>query len=215
MSDDQLLHRFGREFARGTVLFREGDPGREMFVIQGGRVTISKRVGDVEKILTTLGQGEFFGEMSILGNRPRSATATVAEDAKILVIDSRTFEAMIRSNGEIALRMIKKLAERLQAADDQISNLLFRDGSSRVVHYLATAAERAARGPGPVRLPVTREQLPALVGIEASKVEEVLAKLVRARLVSLEADAVVVPEVAKLHHFLEFLQIKAQVGDAA
>jgi len=215
MGDDQLLQRFGREFPRGTVLFREGDPGREMFVLQSGRVTISKKVGEVETILSTLGHGEFFGEMSILGNRPRSATATVAEDAKILVIDSRTFEAMIRSNGEIALRMIKKLAERLQAADDQISNLLFRDGSSRVVHYLATAAERAARSPGPVRLPVTREQLPALVGLAPAQVEEALAKLLRARIVTFEPDAVVIPEVAKLRHFLEFLQMKAQLGDAA
>ncbi len=52
-----------------------------MFVVQSGRVTISKRVGDVEKILATLGPGEFFGEMAILNNKPRSATATCAEDA--------------------------------------------------------------------------------------------------------------------------------------
>ncbi len=80
MGSDDLFQRFGREFPRGAVLFREGEPGKEMFVVQAGRVTISKRAGDVEKVLTTLGRGEFFGEMSILNNKPRSATATCAED---------------------------------------------------------------------------------------------------------------------------------------
>ena len=186
-----------------------------MFVIQGGRVIISKAVGDVEKVLCTLGQGEFFGEMSILCDRPRSATATVAEDAKILVIDPKTFEAMVRSNAEVAIRMIKTLAERLQAADDQISNQLFQDGSSRIVHYLATAAARAARADAQVRLSVTGEQLPALVGVEPAQVEEVLLKLQRARIIALEADGIVIPEVAKLRHFLEFLQMKVRFGEAS
>jgi CRP/FNR family transcriptional regulator, cyclic AMP receptor protein len=120
MGDDRLLQRFAREFPRGTVLFREGEPGTDMYVVQRGKVAISKRAGAGEKVLSTLGQGEFFGEMSILCNRPRSATATVLEDARLIVVDAKTFEAMVRGNGEIALRMIRKLADRLQEADDQI-----------------------------------------------------------------------------------------------
>jgi CRP/FNR family transcriptional regulator, cyclic AMP receptor protein len=210
MDDVQLLQRFVREFARGTVLFREGELGREMFVLQSGRVAISKTVGKVAKVLSTMGQGEFFGEMSILCDRPRSATATVVEQARILTIDSKTFEAMVRSNAEVAIRMIKKLAERLQVADDLISNLLLRDVSSRVVHYLVTAAERAARGAGPVRLAVTRGELPGLVGAERAQVEETLAKLLRARIVEIDAKGIVVPEVPKLRHFLDFLQMQTK-----
>src|SRR5512138_1994445 len=129
MADDELFQRFGKDFPQGTVLFREGDPGKEMYVVQAGRVTISKRAGDVEKPLTTLGPGEFLGEMSILNNRPRSATATCAEACKLLVIDARTFEAMIRGNAEIAIRLIKKLAARLQETNEQIATLLFHDAS--------------------------------------------------------------------------------------
>src|SRR5512143_2225730 len=114
MAEEPLAQRFSKEAARGTVLFREGDPGREMFVVQAGKVQITKRVGDVEKLLATLGQGEFFGEMSILNNRPRTATATVAEDARLLVIDPKTFDSMLRANAEVAIRMIKKLADRLE-----------------------------------------------------------------------------------------------------
>ena len=63
MDSGELLRRFGRDFPRGTVLFREGDPGGEMYVVHRGKVGITTRVGAVEKVLTTLGQGEFFGEM--------------------------------------------------------------------------------------------------------------------------------------------------------
>src|ERR1700760_1424535 len=131
-AEDALFQRFGREFKRGDVLFREGEPGKEMYVIQSGRVNIIKTVRDTEKILATLGAGEFFGEMALLNNKPRSAGAAMAEDGKLLVIDPRTFEAMIRGNVEIAVRLIKKLSDRLQEADEQIENLLLRDPSSRV-----------------------------------------------------------------------------------
>jgi CRP/FNR family transcriptional regulator, cyclic AMP receptor protein len=102
MADDPLYQRFGREFPVGHVLFREGDSGKEMFVIQAGKVRISKQVRDVEKTLVSLGAGEFFGEMSILNNKPRSATATIEEPSKLIVIDPKTFEAMVRGNAEIA-----------------------------------------------------------------------------------------------------------------
>ena len=86
-ADEQLFQRFGKEFPQGTVLFREGETGREMYVIQSGKVSISKRAGESQKVLTILGAGEFFGEMSILNNKPRSASASCEEDTKLLVID--------------------------------------------------------------------------------------------------------------------------------
>src|SRR6267143_1237985 len=130
--EDQLFQRFGREFPKGHILFREGDPGKEMYVIQTGKVNITKKVRETEKILATLGAGEFFGEMAILNNKPRSAGAVMAENGKLLVIDPRTFEAMIRGNVEIAVRLIKKLSDRLQEADQQIENLLLKDSAGRV-----------------------------------------------------------------------------------
>src|SRR5919199_2721966 len=133
-AEETLFNRFGKELPRGTVLFREGEPGKEMFVIQSGRIAISKSVRDVEKVLAVLGPGEFFGEMAIISNKPRNATATVSENARLLIIDPKTFEGMIRSNGEISVRMIKKLADRLAEADAQIEALLMSDPSSRVVH---------------------------------------------------------------------------------
>ncbi len=135
-AEEALFQRFGKDIPRGTVLFREGDPGKEMYVIQAGKVAISKKVRDVEKVLAVLGPGEFFGEMAIIANKPRNASATIEEEARLLVIDPRTFESMIRGNAEIAVRMIKKLADRLSDADAQIETLLLADPHSRVVHHM-------------------------------------------------------------------------------
>jgi len=212
---DDLFRRFGREFPRGTVLFREGEPGGEMYVVHQGRVAISKRAGGAEKVLTTLGQGQFLGEMSILNHAPRSATATCVEDCRLLVVDARTFEAMIRGNTEVALRMIQTLAGRLAEADRQIENLLLRDARARVVHFLAAAAERDAREGGGARLELGGEELAGRLGIEVPKAREVLESLEKAHLVELREGALVVPEPGRLRHFLDFLELQPEEEGAA
>jgi CRP-like cAMP-binding protein len=216
MADDQLFHRFGKEFPQGTVLFRDGEPGKEMYVVQQGKVHVSKKVGEVEKILATLGPGEFLGEMSILNNKLRSATATCATDCKLLVIDAKTFEAMIRGNAEVAIRMIKKLADRLAETNEQVENLLMTDAASRVVHYLAVTAERSPRsGLAGHRLELRPAELAARVGVRPEQADDVLQKLVKSKIVVVEPDGYLVADVAKLRHFLEFLQMKAQYGETA
>ncbi|MBI5508360.1 MAG: Crp/Fnr family transcriptional regulator [Deltaproteobacteria bacterium] len=214
MGEDPLYERFGREFAKGQVLFREGETGKEMYVIQSGKVRISMKVRDVEKTLVTLGAGEFFGEMSILNNKPRSASATVDEEAKLLVIDPKTFEAMVRGNAEIAVRMIKKLAQRLQEADDQIENLLLRDHNSRVVHFLTHSASRHGRQtPDGVAIDFTVKELAGKVGLDLEPVNDVMNKLIRSRLLKITETGVIVQDVSKLREFLEFLEMKEKFGD--
>jgi CRP-like cAMP-binding protein len=214
MADDKLYERFGREFPAGHLLFRDGEPGKEMFVIQAGKVRISKTVRGVEKTLVVIGPGAFFGEMSILNNKPRSATATVEEDAKLLVIDPKTFEAMVRGNAEIAVRLIKTLAQRLQEADDQIENLLLKDPNSRVVHFLLIAGKRAQpQADGSVVVDITVKELGSKVGLELDQVNEVLNKLIRAKLVQIVESGLIIHNVQKLREFLEFLGMKEKFGD--
>jgi len=212
--EDALFQRFGKEFRRGEVLFREGEPGNEMYVIQAGKVNITKTVRETEKILATLGAGESFGEMSILNNKPRSAGATVAEDAKLLVIDPKTFEAMIRGNVEIAVRLIKKLSDRLQEADEQIENLLLRDPNSRVVHYLLQAAiKRGKETPQGRVVSVNLNELHGRMGISAQEVQEAVNKTAKARIISLVPEGVLVPDAGKMQKYLEFLEMKERFGD--
>ena len=212
--EDALFQRFGKEFKRGDVLFREGEPGKEMYVIQAGKVNITKKVRETEKILATLGAGEFFGEMAILNNKPRSAGAAMAEDGKLLVIDPRTFEAMIRGNVEIAVRLIKKLSDRLQEADEQIENLLLRDPNSRVVHYLLQAAlKRGKETPQGRLVAVNLNELHGRMGLSPEQVQEAVNKTAKARIISVVPEGVLVPDTGKMQKYLDFLEMKERFGD--
>jgi CRP/FNR family transcriptional regulator, cyclic AMP receptor protein len=212
--EDPLYERFGREFPKGHVVFREGETGKEMYVIQSGKVRISMTVRGVEKTLVVLGAGEFLGEMAILNNKPRSATATIDEDAKLLVIEPKTFEAMVRGNAEIAVRMIKKLSQRLQEADDQIENLLLRDHNSRVVHFLTHSATRLGKQmPDGVAIDITVKDLAGKIGLDPEPVNDVLNKLIRAKLLRITETGVVIHDVSKLREFLEFLEMKEKFGN--
>jgi CRP-like cAMP-binding protein len=214
MGEQNLFERFGRTFPTGTVLFQEGESGEEMYVIQAGRVQLTRQVRGSEVHLATLPPGEFFGEMAILNRRPRTATATVIDDAQLLVIDARTFEAMVRGNAEIAVRFIKKLAARLEQSNAQVEVLLLADLNHRIVHLLRHLAEVGGIVDGPsLRIEITAEQIAEQVGAQTSDVRVCLKRLEQARLVSEETGAIRIAEVGKLDQFLEFLEMKQHFGE--
>jgi CRP/FNR family transcriptional regulator, cyclic AMP receptor protein len=213
-AEDALFQRFGKEFPKGTVLFREGETGKEMFVLQAGRVVITKTVRDTEKTLAVLGPGEFFGEMALISNKPRNATAVVEEAARLLVIDPKTFEGMVRGNSEIAVRMIKKLAERLSAADAQIENLLLTDPSSRIVHQILQACQTRgrAREEG-VEIDFNLRELPRLTGVGEAGIRAMVDRLERSGLVERSGDRLTVRDTARLTDFLAYLELRWKFGE--
>jgi CRP-like cAMP-binding protein len=206
---DSLFHRLGREYRTGDVLFREGERGEEMFVIQSGLVQILKRVGADERPLATLGRGEFLGEMAILNGKPRTATAVVLEDAQCLVIDAATLEHMITSNSEIAIRLVKKLARRLDSADEMIQILLNPDPKARVLLGLKRHAENFGEETGlGVKVLTSATDLAREVGVDPVQVDEVLTRLRRLRIASVdELGAIVVMDLPRLLEFMEFLEM--------
>jgi CRP/FNR family cyclic AMP-dependent transcriptional regulator len=208
-----MFERFGHTYAAGTVLFTEGDAGKHMYVIQSGRVQLTRRVRGREAHLASLPPGEFFGEMAIINNQPRTATATVIEEAHLLVLDARTFEAMIRGNAEIALRMIKKLSARLGQANAQVETLLKQDLNHRIVHELRTLADTQGQSDGPgVRIDISTEELAEAVGAKPQEVKEGLDRLEKARLLDKQVGSIFIAEVGKLGEFLEFLEMRERFG---
>jgi CRP-like cAMP-binding protein len=211
MSDP--LARFGKEFRPGDVLFSEGDTGDVMFVIQSGAVRISRRVGTEDKLIAVLGPGEFVGEMAILNSRPRSATATMVEEGRCLLIDGPRFEEMVVGSAEISLRLIQKLARRLDSADQLIEILMHRDPKARVVLGLSRHAAEGEPVDDGVRLRVTVADLAIEIAVEPAVVTAVLDGLSRIRLASVSPDGqITVADVDSISDFLEFLD--APSGDA-
>lgn len=213
-AEEALFQRYGKEYKRGDSLFREGEPGKEMYVLQAGRVAISKRVRDVEKVLAVLGPGEFFGEMAIISNKPRNASATVEEDARLLVIDPRTFEAMIRGNAEIAVRMIKKLADRLSDADAQIETLLLADPHSRIVQHLLHACQtRGKPVDAGIEVDFPVRDLPRELAVGEPAIRYMMSRLQRSGLIEISGERLTVHDTASLFDFLRFLEMKWKFGD--
>jgi CRP-like cAMP-binding protein len=213
---DQLFARFGKVCPTGTVLFREGEPGNTMYVLQSGRVSITKHVREEEKTLAVLGPGEFFGEMAILNDKPRTATAVVQAEARLLVIDAKTFEQMVIGNAEIAVRLIKKMARRLDAANALIEVLMHRDPKARVIMGLSREAEvlGESRDDGSILVPMNRESLAEQVGLDQQAVDDVLRRLSRLGIVAEQPDGILVKDHERLHEFLEFLDMQQKFGDA-
>jgi CRP-like cAMP-binding protein len=215
------LERFAKDFTAGTVLFKEGAPGDYMYVVQAGEVEIRRSVGDIERVLAILPPGEFFGEMAILNGRPRSATAVTRTAARLLVIEGKTFEAMLRARPEIAMRIIKALATRLESANQHIELLLLPTPNHRVVQCLRRMAEEQIRLAGTesaantaILVPKRPEDIAALAGLPVHEVIDVVEQLHDARLVlfpedaGIAGDGFIVPEVNRLLEFLEFLSLK-------
>jgi len=210
---DPLFARFGREFAAGDVLFHEGDPGDQMLVIQSGAIRITKKVAGEDRVIAVLGAGEFLGELAILNNKPRSATATVIETTRCLVIEARTLETMVARNAEIAMRLIKKLAKRLDSADALIELLMHRDPKARIMLALARHAEAFGEATEEgIRIRTTAEELARDVGVDAAAAADVMTRLRRLRLAFEVPGGVVVADVARLQDFVEFLEMPQKFG---
>jgi CRP/FNR family transcriptional regulator, cyclic AMP receptor protein len=133
-----------RDVAAGTALFQRGEPGDSMYVIEQGSVRIS--VKDTEGHDTTLaemGNGEFFGEMSLLDGHARSADATTSADSRLAVLPRADFRMFLRKNPDIALGILTALTHRLRRTDDLLRHRVSRNANEEEEARL-TVADRAA-----------------------------------------------------------------------
>jgi len=122
--------KFLSHHRKGDYIFREGEDGDEMYIIQTGRVSIQKTIRGKKTPLTVLEKGDFFGEMSVLERLPRTADAEAIEDADLISINSQTFGEMIRSNPEIAVRMLRKYSMRMREFAEQVESMMVsREGA--------------------------------------------------------------------------------------
>lgn len=147
------------ELTAGEFVFREGDLGTEMYIVHEGRVEILKRLPDGDRPLALLEKGDFFGEMSILEELPRTASARAVSDVKLLLINGSTFDQMLRTNPEIAVRMMRKLSRRLRETDRLLRDALGKvPGSAAAPEPIAEVAERPPAPPAAAG-PVASERL--------------------------------------------------------
>ncbi len=132
------------EIAAGTCLFRRGDAGESMYLIERGSIKISVKDADGhDTTLAELGKGEFFGEMSLLDGHVRSADATASTDSLLAVLPRAEFRAFLRKNPDVALGILTALTHRLRRTDDLLRHRVSRNVNEEDAAHL-TMADRAA-----------------------------------------------------------------------
>jgi CRP/FNR family cyclic AMP-dependent transcriptional regulator len=133
-----------KNVSRNTRLFRQGDMGDAMYLIESGRVRISIRDHDKKDlVLAELAQGDFFGEMSLIDGRQRSADAHVIEDSRLAILSRQAFLLFVRSNPDIALEMLSALSDRLRRTDELLRSRVSRNANDEE-RARATISDRAA-----------------------------------------------------------------------
>jgi CRP-like cAMP-binding protein len=138
--------------AAGEDVFREGDLGTEMYIVHAGQVEILKSVEGVEKQLAVLEKGDFFGEMSLLEELPRAATARAMTDVTLLAINGSTFDQMLRGNPEIGVRMMRKLSRRLRQTDQLLERTMAGGAEAAAARAGIPMPDAAMDAEGPERL---------------------------------------------------------------
>jgi CRP/FNR family transcriptional regulator, cyclic AMP receptor protein len=128
----------------GTSLFRAGEQGDAMYLIEGGRIKISVVDAEGDEVtLAELARGDYFGEMAILDDMPRSADAHVIEDARVFILSSNDFHAFVRLYPEVALKMLSATFNRLRKTDDLLRQRVSRNANEEEAARL-TFADRMA-----------------------------------------------------------------------
>lgn len=119
-STDRLVKDYGKRYSAGTIIFSEGDEGTDLFIIAEGEVEISKRVNGKKQLITTLCEGDFFGEMALISEAERTATATATANSEIIVLDKHTFNESIIRDASILYLLLKKICQRLKNTTDEL-----------------------------------------------------------------------------------------------
>jgi len=139
--DLSKFERFVRNFKEGEIIFCEYEPGDAFYLIRTGRVKIVKIIGNIEKIVDILEPGEFFGEMALLENAPRSASIIALESCEILEFNRSNFEVLMTGNPQMVIKLLSLFAQRIYDQKRRFGILTLSDEYARVADVFVMLAE--------------------------------------------------------------------------
>jgi CRP-like cAMP-binding protein len=185
-----------RRFPKDTVVFFENEEGDSFFMILEGRIKVTILGDDGrEVILSMLGPGDFFGEMALLDNEPRSATAIAVEETELLSLNRVDFQSVLTDNRSITTALIKILTARLRRANHQISTLALLDVYGRVARVIVDMAREEGRRLRDGRIAfrrATHQEIANRIGTTRETVTRMLKDLERQGLIHIEGKEIVV-----------------------
>jgi len=182
--DDEDARALRRQMAevklsRGEHLFNEGDDGDALYVVLDGKMKLTRAAADGrENLLSVIGPGEMFGELSLFDPRPRTSTASAVTDAVLAALKHQALTPWLRERPEVSLHMLRALAQRLRRANDMTADLVFTDVPGRVAKNLLDLADRFGSKEADglhVHHDLNQQELAQLVGSSRETVNKALA----------------------------------------
>ena len=195
---DENLQKFVKSYAPGAVICREGEVGDEMYIIQKGKVRVSKGFAGTAHLISVLEKGEFFGEMALVSRTRRSATVTAIDAVELLVLDREGLYNTITRNARIALSIIDKLCRRLQAAHLKIQHLVSRDARGLIALHLLQSLQQADTGASSLPLLAALEEISLSFEMPRDEVRKVLDALAAEEILSMSGELLTVADREKL-----------------
>lgn len=188
---------------KGSTLFSEGDTGEHLYVIIEGKLKLGTSSGDGrENLLSVLGPGEMFGELSLFDPGPRTSTATAVTDVRLLSLGHDKVIPWVTEHPQVALELLARLAQRLRRTNEVLGDLVFSDVPGRVAKALIDLGERFGKETDEglyVHHDLTQEELAQLVGASRETVNKALADFASRNWIRLDGRAVLITDRDRLH----------------
>ncbi len=188
--------------ARGDRLFGEGDDGECLYVVLDGKIKLTRAAPDGrENLLSVLGPGEMFGELSLFDPRPRTSSASAVTDARLAALAHDALRPWLTGRPGVAMHLLRALAQRLRRTNDVMADLVFTDVPGRVAKALLDLADRFGQQQADglhVHHDLTQEELAQLVGASRETVNKALADFAARGWLHISAKSVVLIEPDRL-----------------
>ncbi|MDO8666966.1 MAG: Crp/Fnr family transcriptional regulator [Gemmatimonadales bacterium] len=187
-----------REYPKNSVILFEDDPGDALYIVSTGQVKVVLIGEDGrEVILSVLSDGDFFGEMAIIDDEPRSAHVIAMKDSHLLVLRREAFQAQLEHHPKIALKLLRVLVQRLRRADEKIGGLVLLDVNGRVAQLLLDLAEESG-GPKITRR-LTHHTIAQMIGSSRETVSRAMRELVERGFIEVSRREITIKQRDSLH----------------
>jgi CRP-like cAMP-binding protein len=204
--DLSVFNRFAITKRAGEIIFCEFEPGDAFYLIQSGKVKIVKIVGELEKTLDILNPGEFFGEMALLEEAPRSATTMALTDVKLLEFNRANFEVLMQGQPQIVLNLLKLFAKRIYDQKRRFMILTLDDIQARVADVFLMLDENNPKGDANDNVRVFHnsvEDIAHWAGVSVSKASETLKQFANQRRVEIQQGKIIVKNIMDFTRFVK------------
>ena len=203
--DMSAFGRFTRTFQAGEMIFSEFEPGDTFYLIQSGRVELTKIIGDIERTLDILQPSEMFGEMAILENSPRSATAIALDTVTVLEFNRQNFEVLMLGNPQIALKLLKLFTKRIYDSKRRFMILTLDEPQAKIADVFLMLDESQ---PNIDRTTESREFMTTVddvahwAGMGVGDAKNILSSFVTQRRLEIYSDRIIVKNINDFSRFV-------------